>query len=76
MLKAQKGNDTMTLAELLTECKNTRRDKIVRVFVGCMTLYKGNPSNMSMKEWIKLHPYFNCQVASKGVIRNTFVITL
>lgn len=66
----------MTLSELLTECTNKRRGKIVRVFVGCMTLYKGIPSNMSMKDWVKLSPYFDCKVADKGVIGNTFVITL
>lgn len=66
----------MTLGELLTECKNKRRDKRVRVFAGCTTLYKGIPSNMSVKDWTKLHPYFNCKVADKGMIGNTFVITL
>ena len=66
----------MTLGELLTECKNTRRDKVVRVFVGCMTLYRGIPANMSARAWVKLSTYFNCKVANKGMIGNTFVITL
>ena len=66
----------MTLGELLTKCKKTRRGTPVRVFVGCMTLYKGNLSIISMGDWIKLHPYFNCKVADCGMIRDTFVITL
>lgn len=66
----------MTLAELLTECKNKRRGRVVRVFVGCMTLYKGNPANISVRDWVKLSPYFNCQVADNRMIRNTYVITL
>lgn len=66
----------MTLGELLTECKNKRSDKRVRVFAGCTTLYKGIPSNMGVKDLVKLHPYFNCNVADKGMIGNTFVITL
>lgn len=66
----------MTLGELLTECKNKRRGQFVRVFAGCMTLYKGDPSTISMEAWAKLHPYFECEVVNKGVIRNTFVITL
>ena len=66
----------MTLGELLTECKNTRHDKVVRVFVGCMTIFKGIPSNISVRDWVKLSPYFNCKVADYRTIRNTFVITL
>ena len=66
----------MTLGELLTECKNTRRDKVVRVFVGCMTIFKGIPANISVRDWVKLNPYFNCKVADKGMIGSTFVITL
>lgn len=66
----------MTLGELLTECKNKRSDKRVRVFAGCTTLYQGIPSNMSAKAWTRLHPYFNCNVAEKGMIGNTFVITI
>ena len=66
----------MTLGELLTYCKDKRRGKTVRVFVGCMTIFNGDPSVMSMKDWVKLHPYFNCKVADQGTIRNTFVITL
>lgn len=66
----------MTLAELLTECKNVRRGKRVRVFAGCTTIFNGNPSVISMADWVKLHPYFNCKVADKGMIGNTFVITL
>ena len=66
----------MTLAELLRQCTEVRRNTTVRVFAGCMTLYKGNPSNISAKEWTKLHPYFKCEVANKGMIGNTFVITI
>lgn len=66
----------MTLGELLTECKNKRRGKIVRVFAGCMTLYKGIPSVITKHDWVKLHPYFDCEVLNKGVIGNTFVITI
>ena len=66
----------MTLGELLTECKNVRKNKPVRVFVGCMTLFNGNPSVMSMSDWVKLHPYFNCKVLNKKAINGTFVITL
>ena len=66
----------MTLGELLTECRNVRRDKHVRVFVGCTTLFNGNPSVISVADWVKLHPYFNCRVINKGMIENTFVITI
>ena len=66
----------MTLGELLTKCKNTRRDKKVRVFAGCMTIFKGIPANISVRDWVKLSPYFNCKVADYRTIRNTFVITL
>lgn len=66
----------MTLGELLTKCKTTRRGTFVRVFAGCMTIYKGDPSCMTIQQWTKLHPYFNCKVANKGMVRNTFVITI
>lgn len=66
----------MTLGELLTECKNTRRDKVVRVFVGCMTIFKGIPSNISARDWVNLSPYFNCKVSGCRTIGKTFVITL
>lgn len=66
----------MTLGELLTQCKSIRKDKTIRVFVGCMTLFNGNPAVMSMSDWVKLHPYFNCKVLNKRVINNTFVIML
>ena len=66
----------MTLGELLTECKNKRHNTVVRVFVGCMTIFHGIPANVSVKDWVKLSPYFNCKVDNKGVIGDTFVITL
>lgn len=66
----------MSLSELLTECKNTRRNKPIRVFAGCMTLFNGNPAVISKRDWVKLHPYFNCEVVNKGVVNNTFVITI
>lgn len=66
----------MALSELLTQCKDTRRGKTVRVFVGCMTLFNGNPAVMSMSDWVKLYPYFNCKVFNQRTIEDTFVITL
>lgn len=66
----------MTLAELLTECKKTRKHKYVRVFVGGTTLFNGNPSIISMENWTKLHPYFNCKIRKKGMVNDTFVIAL
>lgn len=63
----------MTLSELLNK-RNS--NTIVRVFAGCMTLYNGNPSAISMGEWVKLHPYFNCKVLNKCRINNTLVITI
>lgn len=66
----------MTLGELLTECKKIRHNTYVRVFVGCTTLYKGTLNVISVQDWVKLSPYFNCNVSSKGMIRDTFVITL
>lgn len=66
----------MALGELLTQCKDKRRGTKVRVFVGCMAIFNGDPSNISVPEWIKLHPYFNCKVLNQRMIRNTFVITL
>ena len=66
----------MTLSELLTQCKDKRSGTKVRVFVGCMTIFNGDPSNTSVPEWIKLYPYFKCKVLNQRMIRNTFVITL
>lgn len=66
----------MTLGELLTQCKNKRRGRTVRVFVGCTTLFNGDPSNMSVRNWVKLHPYFKCKILNQSMIGNTFVITL
>lgn len=66
----------MTLGELLTYCKDKCKKKTVRVFAGCMTLYKGNPSAISMHEWVKLHPYFNCKVIDRKVIDNTIVVII
>ena len=66
----------MTLGELLTQCKDKRRGITVRVFVGCMTLFNGDPSNISVAAWIKLYPYFKCKVLNQCMIRNAFVITL
>ena len=66
----------MTLGELLIQCKDKRRETKVRVFVGCMTIFNGDPSNVNIPAWIKLHPYFNCKVLNQCMIHNTFVITL
>ena len=66
----------MTLAELLTECQRTRKGKRVRVFAGSTTLFNGNPSVMSMDDWVKLHPYFKFKVRNKGVVNDTFIIVL
>lgn len=66
----------MTLGELLTYCKDKRKHKTVRVFAGCITLYKGNPSVISMSEWAKVQPYFNCKVVKHKVINDTIVITI
>lgn len=66
----------MTLSELLSHCKEKRKHKTVRVFAGCMTLYNGNPSVISMSEWTKLHPYFNCKVFNQKIINDTIVVTI
>lgn len=66
----------MTLGELLTQCKNVRRGRRVRVFVGCMTVYNGNLIAMNTSEWVKLSPYFNHKVFNNRMIEDTFVITL
>ena len=66
----------MTLAELLTECKNTRKHTPIRVFVGCMTIFNGTVSVMSLSQWIKLYPYFKCKVLNKRMINDTFVVTI
>ena len=66
----------MTLADFLTYCTDKCKNKTVRVFAGCMTLYNGNPSTISMHEWAKLHQYFNCKVADRKVINNTIVVTI
>lgn len=66
----------MTLSKLLTYCKRKCKNKTVRVFAGCMTLYNGNPSTISTHEWVKLHPYFNCKVIDRKVIGDTIVVTI
>lgn len=66
----------MTLSGLLSYCKEKRKYKTVRVFAGCMTLYNGKPSIISVGEWTKLHPYFNCKVLDQKVINDTIVITI
>lgn len=66
----------MTLGELLTKCKDKCKNKTVRVFTGCMTVYKGNPSVISMHEWVKVHPYFNCEVLGRRIINDTIVVTI
>lgn len=64
----------MTLANLLTKAK--KHGSTVRVFAGCMTLYNGKPSIISMGEWVKLHPYFKCKVLNSKVINGTIVVTI
>lgn len=66
----------MTLGELLTECTKVRKGKAVRVFAGCLTLFKGIPAEMSVSEWVKLHKYFDCKVLDKRTVNETFVIML
>lgn len=66
----------MTLGELLTQCKDKRRGRTVRVFVGCMTIFNGNPSVMCIADWVRLHPYFNCKVLNQRMVNNTFTIML
>ena len=66
----------MTLADFLTYCKDKCKNKIVRVFVGCTTIYKGNPSTISMHEWVKVHPYFKCKIIDRKVINGTIVVTI
>ena len=66
----------MTLGELLTQCKNKRRNTPVRVFAGCTTLYNGKPHVISVSEWVKLHPYFNCKVLNCGMVNDTFVVAI
>lgn len=66
----------MTLGEFLNYCKTKCKDKTVRVFAGCMAIYKGNPSVMSIHEWVKIHPYFNCEVLDRSVINDTIVVTI
>ena len=64
----------MTLANLLTKAK--KHGSTVRVFAGCMTIYKGNPSVISVSEWIKVQPYFNCKILNHKVMNDTIVITI
>jgi hypothetical protein len=64
----------MTLSALLTEFK--KRDTTIRVFVGCITAFHGKVSDMSVSQWVKLHPYFNCTIISRRMINNTLVVTI
>lgn len=66
----------MTLSELLTQCKSKRYGVPVRVFVGCSTLFNGNPSVMSVSDWVKLYPYFQCKVLNQRMINDTFTILI
>lgn len=64
----------MTLANLLAKAK--KHGSTVRVFAGCMTLYNGKPSVISVGEWTKLHPYFKCKILNHKVINNTIVVAI
>lgn len=66
----------MTLGEFLTHCRTKCKHKTVRVFAGCMTIYKGNPSVIFMREWVKVQPYFHCKVLGQKIINDTIVVVI
>lgn len=66
----------MTLDEFLKYCKTEYKGKTVRVFVGCMTIYKGSLHVIYTHKWIKVKPYLNCKVLDHKVINDTVVITI
>lgn len=62
----------MKLRELLN---TIGEDAQFRIFVGCMTIFNGNKSDISEKEWnLNVLPYMNCRVIKHREINGVVVI--